>query len=241
MMYIRRPDIQNTILELYSKCNIKSFPIDCLKILQDCNIIVVPYSEIKQKRPALYKMCKTFSGDAFKLGFTVYYNDLKQKNRIRFSLMHELGHILLCHDDNPTKEMEQDANIFSSNILAPRMAIHYAKCQNYNEVSKLFNISQQAADIAFKDYCQWRRYVGYYKMAKYDIDIYNHFRDSKLDKFVWSVKECYFCGKKIYNDCRHFCEIPREDPTQQTAKQYQYTPPSEDFLKAEDQWLYGWL
>lgn len=242
-MNIRKNDIQMAILKVYRKCDIHSFPIDCFKILNEYNIIIRPYCEIKRENPTLYKMCKNFSNDAFKLGITIYYDETKSNNRIRFSFMHELGHIVLNHDDNPTEEMEQEANIFSSNILAPRIAIHYAECRNCNDVAKLFEISLQAADIAFNDYRRWRRYIAYYKMSVADTDIYNHFYNKKQGKFIWSIQECDFCGKRLYNtniNSSHFCDVPELHIVKNSSR-YSYDSPSKDFLRAEEQWLYGWL
>ena len=66
----------------------------------------------------------------------VYYDDTSWKSRIRFTLMHELGHITLNHhqllhmdtliglEDNPEyKAADKQADLFSVNILAPAPAV----------------------------------------------------------------------------------------------------------------------
>ena len=54
----------------------------------------------------------------------IAYDENKSPFRIRFSIMHELGHIMLGHSRECAYN-EQQANFFASNILAPRMAIHF--------------------------------------------------------------------------------------------------------------------
>jgi len=66
----------------------------------------------------------------------IYYDDSIRESRIRFTLMHELGHIVLRHhqllhadtliglDDNPEYSVaDKQADLFSINILAPAPAV----------------------------------------------------------------------------------------------------------------------
>lgn len=144
--------------------------------------------------------------------------------------MHELGHILLNSED------EFAANIFASNILAPRIAIQYA-CKNYRDVMNLFRLSEEAANIAYNDYKRWRLYIVTHnnQMGEIDNVLYKHFYNTKARKFVYCSSECMICGRKMYNtfdkDCG-VCSLPR----------YSYSSFSEldrQLLIAENTWLYG--
>jgi len=66
----------------------------------------------------------------------IFHDDLGRKTRIRFTLMHELGHILLNHhqrlntntltgmnDDPRYQAADQQADLFSINLLAPAPAV----------------------------------------------------------------------------------------------------------------------
>lgn len=152
-----------------------------------------------------------------------------------FTLMHELGHKILGHTNYLDKHSESEANIFASNILAPRMAIHYS-CKNYRDVMNVFGLSEEASIIAFNDYKRWRRYIVAHnnKMSKLDKDLYKHFYNQRAKKFVYKHSECAICGRKMYNtnniDCG-VCTLPR----------YAY-PRFDDLdrqLVAENNWLYG--
>lgn len=130
-------------------CNIHSFPIDCFAILKQYGFRVYSYLELQKKKPELYNLCISYSQDAFCINSLnlIAYNSQKSANRIRFSLMHELGHHLLRHrNDLPSNEDE--ANYFASNILAPRIAMYYAHLKSVNEVGQFFTFLLPAAYYA---------------------------------------------------------------------------------------------
>lgn len=193
-------EILEKILDVFDKCNILSFPIDCRQILGCYGYRVLSYSEIRRKNPELLELCANYTDDSFKDHYTktIAYNDEDiPYSRIRFSLMHELGHIVMDHKGNSQRN-EQDANYFASNILAPRMVIHYAGCKNANHVAKFFMMSFEAAEYAFDDYRRWHR-KAVYKMTDTDHKFYAHFYNDKIKKFVYSLQECIYCGNQIYN------------------------------------------
>ena len=133
--------ILNQVLFVYQKCDIKSFPINCYDILKTLNIQCKKYSELSEKKRIASFM---ISNESYYFNDIIYYNDDRIETRIRFSLMHELGHILLKHkttqNENRNKEQEAEANFFSKNILAPPMAIYYARCEEPEDIAKIFNV-----------------------------------------------------------------------------------------------------
>lgn len=206
--------ILEATIKVFHECKVQSFPIDCIEILKHYGYRTYTYNELKKKNTELYEMCIGYSDDAFREGTSkiIAYNSEKPAGRIRFSLMHELGHHMLEHTGN-TKSNEKEANLFASYILAPRMAIHYAGCKNANDVSHIFNISHEAAENAFDDYRRWHRHVVIYKMSKCDKAMYDHFYNAKKKCFIWNKKKCVFCGRTLYNsiaDSCSFCTIPPE-------------------------------
>lgn len=199
---MNRETINELILKVFKDCNIKSFPIDCFKILDQYNLKYFKYSELDE---SLRNICFKFSEESLNYEEKICYNGAKSPGRIRFSLMHELGHVLLNHGNFHTSEMEQEANSFASNILAPRMVIHYAGCKNENDVSKLFNITFECARYAFQDYRRWHRYITYHKQNELHDEIYSHFYDEDNECFVYSRGRCKFCFKEIFNE-KELCE-----------------------------------
>ena len=179
-------------------CNIHSFPIDCFAILKQYGFRVYSYLELQKKKPELYNLCISYSQDAFCINSLnlIAYNSQKSANRIRFSLMHELGHHLLRHrNDLPSNEDE--ANYFASNILAPRIAMYYAHLKSVNEVGQFFNLSSSAAYYAAQDFSEWCQDVRRNGMHSYDKDLYQHFYNPDYKGFVYSIRTCAFCGARV--------------------------------------------
>ncbi len=85
----------------------------------------------------------------------IYYNDKCAVGRQRFTVAHELGHILLGHvgkyelvnrepspNDNP---IEQAANVFASRLLAPACVLWGCGVKSHTEIMQLCDISETAA------------------------------------------------------------------------------------------------
>lgn len=85
----------------------------------------------------------------------IFVNSLCTKERQRFTVGHELGHIILGHvghyqlvnrepspNDNP---IEESANVFASRLLAPACILHELKAFTPEAISKLCGISYQSA------------------------------------------------------------------------------------------------
>ena len=144
--------------ELLRDMRTASFPLDVHGLLSAFGeqIKLVPYAELgtsdKAKAAGISPQMMSKDGfctrvpdalfeygDGFVEGsiWYVYYDDAAWKSRIRFTLMHELGHITLQHhqllhmdtlidlDNNPDyKAADKQADLFSINILAPAPAVY---------------------------------------------------------------------------------------------------------------------
>lgn len=214
--------IQTKILEIFKQCSIKQFPINCFSVLKSLEIPLYPYSslsEIKQKS------CHLISDDAFIFSNGIYYNDsVKLDRRLRFSLMHELGHLILKHKDFQDQENEHEANFFASHFLAPRMLIHYTGCKNANDVAKRFLLSLEASDYAFQDYRRWHRLV-IYRMSLIDQEFYDFFYQPKIQKFAYDTHPCIFCQSEIYNQPDEPC-CPKCKPGVKTSDLHSFSAES---------------
>ncbi|PJJ27743.1 ImmA/IrrE family metallo-endopeptidase [Lacrimispora celerecrescens] len=142
-------------LEVYKRCDIKKFPIDCFKVIKGLGIPVYKYSELPESK---VKKCLLVSNDAFTLQGIIFYNDMfPHKERQRFTLMHEVAHIVLNHVGECV-ENEKEADFFSSNILAPRAIMQYLHCESVKDIYNTFYVSCMAANRIAKDYqsfCYW--------------------------------------------------------------------------------------
>lgn len=234
--------IVTATIDVFRKCNVHSFPIDCEDLLKHYGYRLFSYKELRDRNPELYTLSLGYSEDAFRTGASkiVAYNPDRPHGRIRFSLMHELGHHVLGHNES-SDQNEKEANAFASHILAPRMAIHYSRCKNANDVARLFDMSFEAADNAFIDYRRWHRNVVIYKMSTTDKAMYAHFYNKDQKCFVWSKRNCCFCGRVLYNSLEKHCKICTLPPVPKAHYQYAggYYDDNERILQRQHlKWLY---
>ena len=91
----------------------------------------------------------------------IVINSLKRDNvaRMRFTVAHELGHIMLGHvgvyelvnrEPSPRdNEIGQQANVFASRLLAPACVLWGCKVKSPEEIMQLCDISHRAAQFRY--------------------------------------------------------------------------------------------
>ena len=163
----RYDEIENEVIKMYSRITITGFPLDCFDICDQLGILYIPYSSLSQKKKealgigsqdglhALWEMSKG------EFVFTIYYNDNLPSRRIRFTIMHELGHIFLDHTEH-SDLAESEANYFAKYALAPPPLVHTLQIQDYVELADTFDISYECAFYCMKKYNSWLRYSSEY-------------------------------------------------------------------------------
>ena len=141
----------NHLLTVYKECNVTNFPIDSISILQHYGFRVLTYSELKKINFELYEICQNCTDDAFTYKKIVAYNENNTPERIRFSLMHELGHFIM---DLPStdKSFEDLADYFASNILVPRATIWHMRSDSVRNICRTYGVSCMAANRIYEDY-----------------------------------------------------------------------------------------
>lgn len=120
------------------------------------NIRICPYSIVAQRmrvslKDFTYQYTSSEHGftvaDYRKNRFIIYYNDQKDGKTIKFTLAHELRHIILRHtDDNETANRE--ANCFARNILCPIQIVDNLQLKTISDYIECFRISEPMARAA---------------------------------------------------------------------------------------------
>lgn len=126
--------------------SVHSLPVDIVSLCVNMGIKVKYYSPSDNSDGATYMQAGVP---------IILVNKSCSRARQRFTIGHELGHILLKHvgkyrlvnrepspNDNP---IEQTANIFSSRILAPACVLWGCNVKTKEEIVSLCDISKQAA------------------------------------------------------------------------------------------------
>ena len=163
--YKNSRDLSWEILIRYSNGRL---PVNLKQLAKQLNVSFSNYTKgaalIQQLE--LAPLCYNNDGFAMmhKNGYIVFYDEsIFPKERIRFTIAHELGHVLLGHTFSPIgrrriratpinngKMMEYDnmefaANIFASRILAPACVLYELGITDAKKISKLCGLSVQAA------------------------------------------------------------------------------------------------
>ena len=152
--------IKSLVADLYRKYSVTSIPIDAFNLAREMDVVVSPYSS----NPNLFKLA--LKGDAPENGFkadisdgshcttTIFYNDTMSRQRIRFTILHEIGHIVLGHRQS-SELAEAEANFFAKYAIAPPILVHYIRPADYVDISEAFDISLECAFYSMNYYAKW--------------------------------------------------------------------------------------
>lgn len=188
--------------QILIKNKVSSLPVSVEKICKAEKIKLFTYAEGERiiRKLKLYE--NSIGNDAFSINRVVFYDDTKPKTRQRFSVAHEIGHIILhspseatvlnreiCSNDSP---LEQEANIFASRILAPLSILHFLNVSTAEEISEICNISFVAAEIRYQRLCEIRNRDLEMKKTKG----YGCFLLSPLERAVYNNFKAYISENK---------------------------------------------
>lgn len=150
----RYDEIRTAVADFIDDWGINVYPFSMWSLLRKMGISLVSYSILPNN---VNKLLEKDYPDAFTvyphdfnpLKTTIYYNDkLGDRNRIRFSLAHELGHLILMHSQPDETTYEHEADVFANYFLAPApLIIRYSKI-NYSVVAVDFAVSHSCAASA---------------------------------------------------------------------------------------------
>ena len=120
----RYDEIREEVANLIEDFGIEVYPFSIWRLLRKMGIRVVPYSllegSLRDEVERVWPDAFTFRPDDFDPSRTiVFYNDSKSRGRIRFTLAHELGHLVLGHPNSDDPQLEAEANFFANYFLAP--------------------------------------------------------------------------------------------------------------------------
>ena len=173
--YARYDYVNRKAVEFLEKYEIHSFPVNPHRIINAEKWEVEKYSELMKRfkcNLAIVARCLG-SGDGYTVyndsNFTIAYNDVsKPEGRVRFTLMHEIGHIYLGHltDFNKTqirrnelsrgeyRVLENEANAFARNVLIPTVILRETlKAEpTVEQLAELFGVTESAVNARLDFY-----------------------------------------------------------------------------------------
>lgn len=170
-IFARYEFVMIQVNNLFAKEKIHSFPIDPFQIIKNNKWGLMTYSELAQVHGVTVKDIETAfqSEDGYTIydgvNHTIAYNDtITVPGRIKFTLMHEIGHIYLDHlidfdetilarsalTESKYKVLENEANSFARNALAPVVVVKDLKISKINDLVDNFEITPAAAKVRLK-------------------------------------------------------------------------------------------
>ena len=139
------------------------FPVDLEKLITQLpDVELRLYSSYSKEDRML--MCKV-SEDGFTLlkdeTFIIRINDSICEDRQRYTIAHEIGHIVLGHHYKPhlsDEVKEAEADFFANRLLVPMWAMHCLTHIEPWQVSYYFGVSMECAYYRIKNYNSWVAY-----------------------------------------------------------------------------------
>lgn len=150
-------EIDKAALRLRLDYGFLSYSIDVFSLAKKMGIIVIPYSKLSVYQ--ISYICKQKErGDGFSViqrkkngdyVLYIFYNDLFDLSRQRFTIAHEIKHILYM-EESPDAKQEDLANHFARYLLAPTCLVMKLIDKCPMELACIFDISLMAAENAYK-------------------------------------------------------------------------------------------
>ncbi len=155
MDYSKYKKSRNLSWQILLNHNITSLPVQVSRICKNLGIAIISYSDGAELIYQLHleEHCK--ESDGFIFQSCIFYNSECSVERQRFTVAHELGHILLHNgkgvynrEPSPTDiPIEQEANVFASRLLAPACVLWGMNIVTAEQISQICNISLTSAEF----------------------------------------------------------------------------------------------
>ena len=214
--FVNYPKAKEKARELMEIFDISELPVDLEGILQTLDVTVRPFSTLSEE---VTRVFREESCDAvvswvpdLKKYLIIYDND-KMRERIRFTLAHELGHILLDHVPKSgvlkrihgrRDPIEVEANTFAAELLRSEYLLKILDASNQADIETLCDISPSAALIAEGKVSSLRLIEPITPGTPYD------FYANQFKEFIHKIKyrlHCNVCNSDFSIKDARYCPI----------------------------------
>ncbi len=153
--------IKEEVIDLFVRYDINCTPISGFELAQKMGIIVIPYSALtaQQLEVALQTSADGFYMEPGNGKEYIYYDDTRGYERSNMTILHEIGHCVLGHNETIASDVaESEANFFAKYAIAPPPLVPRI-CPTYpSDIQKHFFISYEAASHALDYYNKWLQF-----------------------------------------------------------------------------------
>lgn len=198
---IREKYVYDIISQFQEDQHLVNYPLDPIEIAQKNDWVIISYTDFHTEMIEISEDGFSYYYDG---KFYIYYNNMKPKNRIRFTLFHEIGHIILNHHIEFKKEilnisgnntfMESEANIVARNLMAPAHIIRNLYPEANTLLHEIFKMSDEAAINRLKWVNKDYKEITY-KNSNFlysEIKRLNIFFEYHSTKILWQKIKCLY-------------------------------------------------
>ena len=154
------------VINMLIICDAKEYPINVYDIAKKLGICLRPYLPFGEENEKLARTSKDGFAVIIANKEYIYYDDSVQESRKRWTILHEIAHLVLghkinsllsCQDERYLQETEAEANYFAKYALAPLPLIRsiYPTCAE--DIELRFKISREASQYIYNLYRKWLR------------------------------------------------------------------------------------
>lgn len=148
--------IRDTVWMTLIECKIHKLPLELDLILNHYHISYCTYEKINSNNNInqdILNATKLYLGFTFidkKNNITIYFNNNISLTLKRFTIAHEIGHIILKHQNIDNLILEKEANMFAARLLMPTGPLNAMKIESSEEIAQICKVSIEAATYRFK-------------------------------------------------------------------------------------------
>lgn len=163
MDYKRYKKARDAAWRALLQCHVKALPVDVMSACHEIGAVLCSYhdgagllrifglTDVPRRTEGFTKL--------YRGKYYIFYRPGMTRQRTRFTVAHEMGHIFLSHlsegafttrnrEPEPSdRPIEQEANIFASRFLAPAGVLHAMGAETPEQISQLCGISLQSAQF----------------------------------------------------------------------------------------------
>lgn len=168
----RYVQIKMAVVGLYQELCVKTIPVDAWDIAKKLGITLLPYTSLnEEQREAALLLCN--GGMKFNriyggvMRTFVVYDDSTPIGRQRFTILHELGHVVLRHRQDSVLA-DAEADFFAKYAIAPPMLVYLIHPTDYLDIAEVFGLSRECAFNSMNYYNKWLRISG---RKEYECDL----------------------------------------------------------------------
>lgn len=221
-MSARYASVMVRVNDFFIKEQITTFPIDPFQIIKNNKWGLITYTELARDHGVWIEdiISTVQSEDGYTMfdgiNYTIAFNDTIQNyGRIRFTLMHEIGHIFLGHltdfdetiltrstlTEQKYRVLENEANSFARNTLAPVMVVKALNTKSIQNLVSSFGLSRAAAETRLNSLTMDYQWIGspFIRFQRL------HF--NQYIRFCNHSKQCLICSHHFIHENADYCPV----------------------------------